>query len=489
VSPQAVVIRGGRILDIAGHALRPADLLVRGDQIAEVGAPGLPAPSEATLVDATGKLLIPGLINAHTHAHGNLARGSGDRWTLELLLNAGPWLSGNRSLDDIYLSALVGAVEMVLKGCTAAYDLVLELPGPTSAGLEAVARAYREVGMRVVIAPMMADRTLYEAIPGLRAALPDALRGHADRLQPPPWKQTLAGAAEAIRSWKYPHDETRLALAPTIPLHCSDEFLRGCRQLASEHGVGLHMHLAESRTQAASGVTRYGKSLTAHLDALGVLGPDFTAAHAIWLDPDDIARLADRGACVAHNPGSNLRLGSGIAPVKMMRERGLDVGIGTDGTSCSDNLNMFEAMRLASFVSRPLAPDPGRWLRTDEVLTMATAGSARALGLDGVLGRLAPGYKADIVLLDLGHINYIPLNDPTNQVVHAEDGTAVESVMIGGRMIVDRRRLTTVDVSRLATTVEEAVGRLRALNAEARARAEALEPALMGFCLGLASAG
>jgi guanine deaminase len=182
-------------------------------------------------------------------------------------------------------------------------------------------------------------------------------------------------------------------------------------------------------------------------------------------------------------------LGSGIAPIRPMRERGVEVGIGTDGTSCSDNLNMFEAMRLASFVSRPLAPDPGRWLTTDEVLTMATAGSARALGLGEVIGRLAPGYKADIVLLDLGHINYIPLNDATNQVVHAEDGGAVDSVMIGGRMVVDGRRLTTVDVARLATRVEEAVGRLRALNAEARTRAQELEPALTGFCLGLATAG
>jgi 5-methylthioadenosine/S-adenosylhomocysteine deaminase len=482
------VIRGGRILDVAGHTLRAADILVQEDRIGEIGMPGMPAPSEATSIDAAGKMLIPGLINAHTHAHGNLARGSGDRWTLELLLNAGPWLSGNRTLEDAYLSALIGAVEMVQKGCTACYDLVLELPVPTPAGLEAVAHAYRDVGMRAVIAPMMADRTLYEAIPGLRAAVPDDLRPHADRFGLPGWEQSLAAAAEAIHGWKYPGDEARLALAPTIPLHCSDEFLRACRRLAAETGVGLHMHLAESRTQAVSGAARYGKSLSAHLDHLGILGSDFTAAHAIWLDGDDIARLADRGVSVAHNPGSNLRLGSGIAPVRAMRERSLNVGIGTDGTSCSDNLNMFEAMRLASFVSRLGVPDPGRWLTTDEVLTMATAGSARALGFDALVGRIAPGYKADIVFLDLGHINYIPLNDPTNQVVHAEDGSAVDSVMIGGRLVVDRRRLTTIDTSQLAARVEEAVTRLRSLNAEARARAEQLEPALTGFCLGLAGA-
>ena len=480
-----IVIRGGRVLDIARRTAEAADILVRDDVIAEIGRPGLPAPGEARPIDARGKLLVPGLVNAHMHAHGNLAKGAGDRWSLELLLNAAPWLSGQRGTEDKYLSALIGAVEMVQKGCTACYDLVIELPTPTVEGLEAVARAYADVGIRAVVAPMMADRTLYEAIPGLLDAVPAATRPGIDRLRLPPWTRTLEAAATVIRGWKFSRDQVNVALAPTIPLHCSDDFLRGCRQAATEHGVGLHMHLAESKIQALSGVTRYGQTLTAHLDSLGLLGPDFTAAHAIWLEDDDIARLADRGASVAHNPGSNLRLGSGIARARAMRDRSLNVGIGTDGASSSDNLNMFEAMRAASFVSRVLGPDPGRWLATDEVLAMATEGSARALGFAGRLGRLAPGYKADIVFLDLGHVNWVPLNDPVNQLVHAEDGSAVESVMIGGRLVLEHRRLTTVDVSQLAAKAEAAVARLRAANTGARATAEQLEPLLTSFCLGL----
>src|SRR3989440_506548 len=144
---KATIIRGGRLLDVRAHRAHPADVLIAGDTIAEIGAPGLAAPAGATVVDALGMLLHPGLINAHTHAHGNLAKGMGDRWTLELLLTAGPWINGGRSLDDKHLSAKLGAVEMVLKGCTAAYDLTLEWPAPTLEGLEAGGGADAAGGM------------------------------------------------------------------------------------------------------------------------------------------------------------------------------------------------------------------------------------------------------------------------------------------------------------------------------------------------------
>lgn len=482
-----LVVRGGRVIDVARRAADPRDILVAGDTIAEVGAPGLAAPADARVLDATGRLLVPGLVNAHTHGHGTLARGTGDRWTLELLLNAAAWLSGHRTLEDRYLSTLIGAVEMVSKGCTACYDLFYEFPAPTLEGLEAVARAYADVGMRAVIAPMMADRTFWEAIPGLMAALPDDLRPEVERIRLAPWEASLATARRALETLKLDRDAIRLALGPTIPLHCSEPFMEGCRDVAREFGVGVHMHVAESKVQAVSSVTRYGKTLVAHLDALGLLGPSFTAAHAVWLDDDDIGRLADRGAAVAHNPGSNMRLGAGVARVRRMLERGVTVGVGTDGAQCSDNLNVFEAMRLASLASRVQGFDPSRWLATDEVLTLATRGGARALGFGDAIGRIAPGAKADLVFLDLGHVNYVPLHDPVNQVVHAEDGTAVDRVMIGGRLVVDGGRVLTVDTARLAARAQAAVDRLRAANAPARRLAERLAAAVGTFCGGLAA--
>lgn len=477
-----LVIRGGRLID------GPADLLVQDDLIKEVGKPGMAAPADARTLDARGKLLHPGLVNAHMHGHGNLGKGMGDRWTLELLLTAGPWITGNRSTEDKYLTTLIGAAEMVLKGCTACYDLTVEFPTPSVEGLEAAGRAYREVGMRAVLAPMVADRTFFEAIPGLMEALPGPLQKEVERLRLAPWQTTLDNIRKALHGWKFDRDEVRPAVAPTIPLHCSDEFMVGCGKLAREYGAGLHTHVSESKVQAIAGLRRYGKSLTAHMDALGLVGPDFTVAHGVWLDDDDMRRLGEHGASVAHNPGSNMRLGSGLADMRRMLERGVNVGIGTDGANCSDNLNMYEAMRLASMVSKVQGPDWQRWVSTREVLEAATAGSARALGFGDQIGRLAPGYKADVVFLDLENINWIPLNDPVNALVHTEDGSAVHSVMVGGKMVVENRRLVNVDLSKLARDAENARERLEKLNAENRNLYQRLEPIVGSYCPGLAKA-
>ena len=480
------MIRGGRVLDIDRGTAEPADILVEDDTIREIGPPGLPAPDGAAAIAAERKLIHPGLVNAHTHAHGNLAKGMGDRWTLELLLTAAPWLTGNRDADDIHLTAQLGAVEMVLKGCTACYDLFVEFPLPSRDGLARVAAAYQEVGMRAVIAPMIADRTFYEAIPGLRDALPDALRERVAALRLAPGEATLAAVRAAFQDWSFDRDRVRLAVAPTIPHHCSDDFILGCAALARDFDVGLHSHVAESKVQAVAGMRLYGKTLTAHLDELGVLGPQFTVAHGVWLDNDDMARLGDHGASIAHNPGSNMRLGAGLADARAMLDAHVNLGIGTDGANCSDNQNMYEAMRLASFVSKVQGPEWRRWMTTREVALAATQGSARVLGFGDRIGRVARGYKADLVMLDLDHPNWLPFNDPVNQLVHSEDGNAVHSVMIAGRMIVENRRVLTVDMARLRARVEAARDRLATANADNRRLYDALEPIVGSYCPGLA---
>jgi guanine deaminase len=483
---QTTIVRGGRVLDIRAHRADPADILITGDTITEIGAPGLAAPADATPVDATGTLLQPGLINAHTHAHGNLAKGMGDLWTLELLLTAGPWISGARTHAERQLSAKIGAVEMVLKGCTAAYDLPLEFPAPTLEGLEAVGRGYAEVGLRAVVAPMVADRSFFEAIPGLLDALPPELQKAVEALRPVPWQTSIESMRAALKGWTLDREQVRLGVAPTIPHHCSDAFISACADLAKEHGVGLHSHVAESKVQAIVGLQRYGKTLTAHLDALGALGPHFTVAHGVWLDDDDMRRLGDHGASVAHNPGSNMRLGNGFADMHNMLRRRVNVGVGTDGANCSDNQNVYEGMRLASLVSKGRTPDVERWVTTTDAALAATEGSARALGYDGRLGRLAPGYLADIVFLDLEHPNWLPVNDPTNQMVHTEDGSAVRDVMIGGRLVVKNRRVITVDMAALRRDAEAARRRLTEVNAPTRALCERLAPVVGRYCPGLA---
>ena len=336
--------------------------------------------------------------------------------------------------------------------------------------------------MRAVIAPMMADRSMYEAIPGLADALPEPLRSQALTARYAPYEKSLAVVKEISKRWT--SKTSKLALGPTIPHHCSDEFLVACRDLAKELGVGMQMHVAESRMQAIVGRKTYGATLVCHLDTLGLLNEKFCVAHGVWLDDSDRQRLAAAGASISHNPGSNLKLGSGIADMRAMLDRGLNVAIGTDGASSSDNLNAFEAMRLACYLSRVKDHPVEQWISAREALYAATEGGAKALGFDRI-GRIEKGWKADLVFLDLSALHYVPLNDLAQQIVFGEDGTGVEHVMAGGRFIVRDRKVLGVDVAKLRREAEEAMVRLRAANAEAKAFAEKLLPYVGRFCTGL----
>jgi 5-methylthioadenosine/S-adenosylhomocysteine deaminase len=478
--PGSLLIRGALLADPAKRRAAPADVLVTDGVIRAVGT-GLAAPTDARIEDAAGLLIHPGLVNAHTHSHGGLGRGQADRWTLETLLVAAPWMGGGRGLADKKLSTLICAAEMALKGVTACYDLFAEAPLPTAEGMDAAAEAYAEVGMRAVIAPMVADRTVFDAVPGLMDALPEDLRRRVDGARPPAWDATLAAMAEILKGWRWAAQDIRIAVAPTIPLHCADEFLCGCQRLAAEHGVGLHSHVAESKLQALAGVERYGKTLIAHMDALGLVGPRFTAAHGIWLTDDDLRLLADKDASLAHNPGSNMRLGNGMFRFRRALDLGVNVGIGTDGVSSSDTSNMYEAVRAAFHVAAVQTPEPADWASAEEAWNAATLGSAKALGFADI-GAIAPGMKADIVFLDLATPHWIPMNATVNQLVHAEDSTAIRHVMVGGRFIVRDRRLLTLDLAKLAREAEAARERLEALNAERRGLFDLLDPVVRRFC-------
>jgi len=478
-----MVLRGGRLLDAKRHAAPPSDILIRRRRIEAIGEPGLAVPEGTEERRVDGFLMMPGYVNAHTHGHGSLGKGRGDRWSLELLLNAGPWISGGRNDEARYLATLLNAAEMIRRGATAVYDLTWEQPRPSVEGMHAVARAYETAGMRALITPMMADLSFYQVVPGLRDALPGDLRAAADTLALDPFQAAIDACREVLSGWPFDGEMLRFGIAPTIPMHCTDAFLAACRDLADEFTCPVHTHMAESKLQALTGQLRYGKSLTAHFDDLGLLTERFTAAHGVWLDSDDLKRMADRGASVAHNPGSNLRLGSGIALVRDMVEAGVNVGIGTDGSNSSDNQNMFEATRLAAYVSRVAGHDMARWISSAEAFEMATIGGARTMGMDGLIGRLEPGYGADIVFLDLKDLAYVPLNDPINQVVYADDGGAVDSVMIAGRFVYDHRRFTTFDEDKLRLDVANAMDRLNRVTAERRELVLALEPLVARHCV------
>ncbi|MDF1790498.1 MAG: amidohydrolase family protein [Thalassobaculaceae bacterium] len=480
------VLTGGRVLDLDTGTLRAADIVIADGAIEAVVDAGAVTAEDRPRLDVTGKLIHIGLVNAHTHGHGALARGLGDKWTLELLLAAGPWIYGSQSLEDMRLCAMINAAEMLLKGCTACYDLYAEFPLPSRDGLDAIADGYSTVGLRAVVAPMVADTAFHLAVPGLQEALPPGLRRDMEAVRAQPAERLLSHLEDLCRHWRHDGAHVQLAMAPTIPLHCSDDFYAGCCRLAAEHGLGVHSHIAESKVQSVASKQRYGRTIISHLDKLGVLSPRFTAAHAVWLTDDDRSLMADHGCTIAHNPGSNLRLGNGLADIRSAIDRNITVGIGTDGSSCSDNQNMYEAMRFASFVSKGQTPSIDDWLSTLEVASAATLGGAKALGLGGRLGRVAPGYQADLVFLDTHNPNWIPVNDAVNQLVHCEDGSAVCDVMVAGEFVVRNRRLVHVRLEDLAVRGAAAAERLRAQNAEQRQLADRFAEILPGFCSGLA---
>ena len=475
-----LLLTGGLVVDPSSGKADRKDLLIEGGRISGIGAPGtLDAPG-VKRHDARDRLILPGLINAHTHGHANLMKGVAEAWTLEASLTNGPWLAGTRDPETIYLSTLLGAVDMLSKGCTACFDLVYEFPRPTKEGFKAAAQAYADAGMRAVLAPMVADQTLFQSIPGLAAALPQQLRDTVGKFDLASGKQTIA-AVEAIAAARSEMPQAvTVAIAPTIPHHCSERFLRDCIDIADRHGLPIHSHIAESRLQAVVARKIYGRSAVRYLADLGMLRPRFTAAHGVWLDDDDLDLLAQHHCSIAHIPASNFRLGSGVADVRPMLERGINVGLATDGANSSDSLSMLQAMRLASFGARIFTGPRDRWLRATEVIRLATRGGAKILGLESC-GRMEQGACADLVLFDLGHVDFVPDTDPVNQLVTCADSASVTDVMVGGVFRVRDRKIISVDLNELRGRVRDSVARLSAMTGQARALAGQLEPHVVAF--------
>jgi 5-methylthioadenosine/S-adenosylhomocysteine deaminase len=483
---ERLFISGGLVIDSRSGTADARDLLIERGKIAAIGAPGTVDSAGAVQHDARDRLIVPGLINAHTHGHANLVKGVAEAWTLEASLTNGPWLAGARDPETMYLSTLLGAIDMLSKGCTACFDLVYEFPRPTRQGFMAVAQAYADAGMRAVLAPMVADKSLFQSIPGLIEALPQDLGNTVGKFDLAGSEQTIAAIESIAGAQSELPDRITLAIAPTIPHHCSERFLRDCMDIADRHALPIHMHIAESRLQAVVARKVYGHSAVQYLARFGLLRPRFTAAHGVWLDDDDLDLLASHGCSVAHIPASNYRLGSGVAHVRPMLARGINVGLATDGANSSDSLSLLQAMRLASFGARIFAGPREQWLTSREVIKLATLGGAEILGLDRT-GRLEQGACADLALFGLGHVDFIPDTDPVNQLVTCADSASVTDVMVGGSFKVRDRKIVSVDTSDLRERVREAAARVRASTAPARALAERLEPHVVAFAQSMSS--
>ena len=478
---QLTLLRDAIVVDVERGTSAPRHILISGRKIEALFDGEPPAIEGASTIDCSRFIVVPGFVNGHTHSQGGLAKALGDRLTLEHLLNAGSWFNHYRSHEDMYISALLSAAEMVRAGCTTCYDLSTEWPGPTPEGTAAVASAYAEIGMRAIIAPQLSDRTIYDLVNGLGDIPAGAPRSPSDKAKPDTQGQ-LAAVEALLRGWSFGSRDIELAVSPTIPVLCSDEMMHGVRRLADEHGLRVHTHLCESQVWANLGHRIYGKSTVARLADYGLLSPRFTGAHAVWLTPSETKLLGEKGCFVAHNPASNLRLGSGIAKVRRMMDAQVTVGLGTDACHCGDHLSMLEATRMAAFVSRVQDEEAPEWVSAAEALRMATAGSAKGLNLDHVIGRIAPGYAADLVLLDSNHVSFVPLADAVRQVVLCADTSAIHTVLIGGRAVFSGGQFLTIDYAGLVAKAKAAFERLAKTQRDRRDYFSAFDQRIIDAC-------
>jgi cytosine/adenosine deaminase-related metal-dependent hydrolase len=455
-SAASLVIRGCDLLPEPGSELAEnVDVVIAGDRIVAVEPGGTATAAEETrVIDGRELLAMPGLVNAHTHSPENPMRGIGEHLGLE------PWLylklAGGASYDpgDYYVCALAGAVEMLHNGVTAVVD---HLVPSTVEGLDAVMRAYRDVGIRAAVAPLVSDMDFTNDLADHRGFERDGPLM--------PWQHgdfTTADLAaqleDAIGRWHGAEDGRLSVLAgPAGVQWCSDELLLALAAVAERHGTGIHIHLLETRTQADACRLRFGKSAARGLDDMGILSR-CSLPHSVWIDESDAALIAERGAIIVHNPASNLRLVSGRAPIPALLEAGATVALGTDGAASSDNQVIWDALKIASLVHHQ---DHPRWVSARDALRMATGGGAAALGLAGELGSVRQDTLADLVLIDRLGDGLAGAQDIEMALAISETGRGVRHAIVAGKLVVEDGRCTLVDERAAQVALAEQARRLQ----------------------------
>jgi len=465
---EKILIRGAIVLtlDAADRVLRPGDVLVEDGLIAAVGsvAPDVAATCDR-VIDGSDRLVAPGLVNAHTHSPLSVVHGAYD------LLNhrASMWLfqayTARRTPREVYVSAMLNCAEMLLSGTTAAIDHFPEQAfGP--ADVEAVVAAYRDSGMRALVALRIFDGEYADILPP-SGSLPDDIAREVARdnpFMPKSVPELRELCTDSIRRWDGDSGRIRIGPAPSNPMRCSDDLLTMCVELSDQYGVPVHCHLLETAVQTEIARRRYGTTMVRHLDDLGLLTPKLSCAHTIWIGDDDIELMAERGAVVVHNPESNLRGGSGIAPIPAMLARGVKVGLGNDGSCSGGDQVLQRAMRLATMIHRVSEPDPSKWVSTRQALAMATAGGAAAMQGEGRFGAIAVGQAADLALYDLRHPWWIPVNDPIHQLVQSEQGAGVDTVIADGCVAVEGGRIAAFDADAIMAEARDMMPAIKARN-------------------------
>jgi len=406
-----ILLKNAEVFGIDGN-VTTADIAVEGSVIAQVGEISA-GWTPNRVIDCTNKLAVPGFVNTHTHAAMTLFRSYADDMQLMDWLENKIWpAEANLVADDVYWGTMLAITEMVKSGTTTFADMYFHMPQ--------VAKAVAESGIRAVLSRGMAGVA-------------------------PNGQQALAESEDFFRQYHNAADgRITVMLGPHAPYTCPPDYLKQVVSLAQRLGAEIHIHLAETIGEVEECQKKYGKSPIALMKDLGVLDCGVLAAHCVHVSSSDIALMKEANVRVAHNPGSNMKLASGIAPVPQMLAAGLCVGLGTDGAASNNNLDMLEEVRLAAMLHKVNTLDP-LVIPAKTAVDMATSYGAQALGLGAVTGTIAAGFKADITLLNMHAPHWYPRHDRLSLLTYSANGADVDTVMINGQMILENKNMMTID--------------------------------------------
>ncbi|MGR6836222.1 amidohydrolase [Syntrophomonas erecta] len=408
----------------------PQGYIVIKDQIIEaIGEGEAPSDNYQQVIEGNNQVALPGFINTHTHAAMTLLRGYADDLPLMQWLEKKIWpLEAKLTGDDIYWGTLLAIVEMIKSGTTTFVDMYFHM--------ERVAQAVQESGIRAILSR------------GMIGVGPES-------------EQALEQSRQMVEHW---HNQARgriiIMLGPHAPYTCPPEYLQRVMELAEECGIGINIHVAETADEYENILKQYGKTPVAHLDSLGLFDHfRVIAAHCVHLSEEDIAILKAKGVGIAHNPESNMKLASGIAPVPLLLQEGVDVGLGTDGASSNNNLNMIGEMRSCALLHKVSTMDP-TVLPAYQALSMATRYGSKVIGLENEIGTLEKGKKADIILMNLGAAHMVPRYDIMANIVYASEASDVNTVIIDGELVMQDRQLLTLNEAEILNRCKEIAARL-----------------------------
>lgn len=441
----------------------PTNLRVAGGVIAEIG-PGLhPAPDEE-VIEGQGDLLMPGLVNGHFHSSVNHMKGRLPGMPLEIfMLYECPELEHLRPTPrEAYLRTMLGCIEMLEGGTTAVQDDCFFVPEPEPDILDAVMQAYADSGIRARLAIDQPVVPELDKLPFLSEALPPALKAELARPPRVGHKEMQALNRHLIQRWHGAAEgRVQAAVSISAPQRVTPDYFAELDDISRVHDLPFYAHMLETRLQRVFGQERLGgRSLVRYTADLGLLSDRMNIIHAIWIDEADMDLIAGASATVAHNPNSNLRLGSGIMPFRALRDRGVNICLGVDEAIADDAVNMWLVMKTAGMIHSLTEADWLRWPQATEILAAATTGGGTAMRVPG-LGQLEAGAPADLNLIDLSALAYLPLNNAPRQLVHCETGSSVRLTMVAGRIVAKAGKVCHLDRAALLAEASECLGAKR----------------------------